>query len=155
MRTKDKARRRVSSFRSLDFADNCMHSQPPTSSSVVFLGKRPVSHVDGTAQCSPSAGKKARSSTCSTNTSPNQTRGQNFLGKVLQGSNAPRELGGGRKRKAVDIHELPEFTPAQDQPISPEPMLNLPVSPAKKNCAQTDSYLFSFLCYLPFFDRVL
>ena len=60
-----------------------------------------------------------------------------------------------RKRKAVAVYELPEFAAGKDQPISPEPMLHLPAPAAKKSCVQTDPYLFSFLCYLAFFDRVL
>ena len=141
MRTKDKARRRVTSIRSLESADRPMYPEQAQDGNIVVLGKRQITHVDETVECSPSVGKKPCHSICGKNTNPDETGSHNLYTEVLHETNNTRGLKGSRKRKAVDIYGLPELAPTDGQDMSPDVVVRLPTSPTNKKCKQTYPWL--------------
>lgn len=152
MRTKDKARRRVKSFRSLEPADKCMYSERLQSENVVVLGKRAIPHLDEANCGSASVAKRPCNSNCVTSRNPNEKEWHNLVRESLQGLVDTGELNGARKRKAAEVYELPEFAPGKGQGFLTSPVPASPTSPVKKKCAQTEPSLFSLLGYFPLFD---
>ncbi|PWA98868.1 helitron helicase-like domain-containing protein [Artemisia annua] len=125
MRTKDKARRRVTSLRSLESADKCMYSQPFHSENVVTTAKRPITHVDEPSCGSPSVAKRPRNNNSVTSRNSNDKQYHNLLKESLQRFNDAGVSNGSRKRKAIEMYELPEFALPKGQGVSAEPVPTL------------------------------
>ncbi|PWA71336.1 hypothetical protein CTI12_AA281810 [Artemisia annua] len=107
MRTKDKARRRVTSPRSLESTGASIHSQQMESASVVALGKRPISYVGETSPRSLSAAKKACSGHYLANAVPGEKMQPNLPNEGLQHFPDTPQLNNARKRKATHAYASP------------------------------------------------
>ena len=134
MRTKDKARPRVTSIRSLESADRPMYPEQAQDGNIVVLGKRQITHVDETVECSPSVGKKPCHSICGKNTNPDETGSHNLYTEVLHETNNTRGLKGSGTCEPVAIYGLPELVPPDGQDMSPDVVVRVPASPTNKKC---------------------
>ncbi|PWA84252.1 hypothetical protein CTI12_AA161280 [Artemisia annua] len=134
MRTKDKARRRVTSLRSLESAGKCIYSQPFHSENVVTTAKRPVTHVDEPDCRLSSVAKRPRSNNSVTSRNSGEKQYHTLVKESLQRFSHTGVSNGARKRKAIEMYELHEFAVPKAQGVSAEPVPALRTAPANKKC---------------------
>lgn len=107
MRTKEKARRRVSSPRSLDSTGN--------PEGVVSLGKRPLHYLDEPGSHSSPLGKKPSNSQHSANSGWNGYPHHSLTNENSEDCVSHMQLTSGRKRKASEVCGMPAM-PAMPTP---------------------------------------
>ncbi|PWA58231.1 hypothetical protein CTI12_AA402020 [Artemisia annua] len=146
MRTKDKAKRRVTSVRSLESADECMYSLPFGSENVVAAVKRKIDHVDEADCGSSSVAKKLCISASVTNRKSNEEQLHTFDKESLENFSNAGVFSGARKRKAIEMHEMHESAMPKGQGVSAEPVPALRAPPTNKICAYLELSLF----FVPF-----
>lgn len=168
MRTKEKARRRVTSVSSLESMDTPTRSAPLEPKNVANVRKRPRSHVPQPARWSYSIAKRPCNSEHATSRNGKTEVQLNLTSEPLSQSVHDVDLTSIRKRKAVDNYRLTEVAqgislPSAAEVVSFSSETNdvafgqcglsglLAASPTKKLCMSPDSfffYSFNICCYL-------
>ncbi|PWA49024.1 hypothetical protein CTI12_AA485540 [Artemisia annua] len=120
MRIKEKARRRVASLRSLECIDTPTDSAILQPKDLAALGKRPISHVHGPKEWSPSVGKSLCNSEYVPTGNPKNDIQVNLPSKSLKQPVHTIELNTIRKRKATQDYRSLEVAKGKSQKPSAE-----------------------------------
>ena len=160
MRTKEKARRRVTTGRSLECPEVCDPLKGMHSSHIVTPGNR-QRDMNGGGICLPSVGGKAFGCQSVVNTQGAQSLQRVLSKESLLNCCADMQQSRAFKRKASQFYDLPEAKLKKPQKTSSTPVCSYrshssqrtcddhsqayTAGVPKKLCMQNDLYLFSFL----------